>query len=118
MLGFTGLARQTFDAPFNPSVEVGWRFRRSAWGNGYATEAARAALDYGFNVAGLEEIVSLTTRTNERSQAVMRRLGLTHDPAEDFNYPLLPDDHHFRPHVLYRIAGYQWQQPGDNAHRR
>lgn len=76
-LGFTGLATHTFDAHFNPSIEVGWRFARSAWGNGYASEAARAALEYGFTIAGLEEIVSMTTRSNERSRAVMRRLGMT-----------------------------------------
>jgi len=103
-IGFTGLARQTFPAHFTPAVEVGWRLGRSAWGNGYATEAARAALDFAFDVAGLEEVVSTTTRTNERSQAVMRRLGMTHDAADDFAYPLLPDAHPFRPHVLYRMS--------------
>jgi RimJ/RimL family protein N-acetyltransferase len=107
-LGFTGLARQTFDAPFNPSVEVGWRIRRSASGHGYATEAACAALNYGFEVVGLEAIVSLTTRTNEQSRAVMRRLGMAHDPADDFEYPLLPAGHTLRPHVLYRITREQW----------
>ena len=107
-IGFTGLARQTFPAHFTPAVEVGWRLARSAWGNGYATEAARAALDFAFDVAGLEEVVSTTTRANERSQAVMRRLGMTHDAADDFAYPLLPDAHPFRPHVLYRMSKQRW----------
>jgi len=107
-IGFTGLAAVPWAALFTPAVEVGWRLGRSAWGNGYATEAARAALDFAFDVAGLEEVVSTTTRTNERSQAVMRRLGMTHDAADDFAYPLLPDAHPFRPHVLYRMSKQRW----------
>ncbi len=75
LLGFAGLVWQTFDAAFTPAVEVGWRFARAAWGHGYATEAGRAALQFGFDKLGFDEIVSMTTRTNERSQAVMRRLG-------------------------------------------
>jgi len=107
-IGFTGLARQTFAAHFTPAVEVGWRLARSAWGHGYASEAARAALDFAFDVAGLEEVVSTTTRTNERSQAVMRRLGMTYDAVDDFPYPLLPETHPFRPHVLYRMSRQRW----------
>jgi RimJ/RimL family protein N-acetyltransferase len=103
LLGFAGLAWQTFEARFTPALEVGWRFARSAWGHGYATEAGRAALAYGFEHADVDEIVSMTTRTNERSQAVMRRLGLTRDPADDFEHPALPPGHPLRPHVLYRI---------------
>lgn len=108
-IGFTGLARHVFEAPFTPCVEVGWRLARDAWGHGYATEAARAALEFGFIDTGLDEIVSMTTRTNERSQAVMRRLGMTHDPADDFDHPRLPDDHPLRPHVLYRLTRGQWE---------
>jgi ribosomal-protein-alanine N-acetyltransferase len=108
-IGFVGLIRQTFEAPFTPAVEVGWRLARSAWGHGYATEAARAALGYGFDEAGLDEIVSITTVTNTPSQAVMRRLGLTRDAADDFEYPLLPEGHPLRPSVLYRISRAQWR---------
>ena len=107
-IGFTGLARQTFPAHFTPAIEIGWRLSRSAWGHGYASEAARAALTYGFTVAGLEEIVASTTRTNERSRAVMHRIGMTHDPQDDFNYSLLPEDHPLRPSVLYRITRDRW----------
>lgn len=103
-LGFTGLALQTFEARFTPAVEVGWRLARHAWGHGYATEAARAAVQFGFGEVGLEEIVSTTSVMNERSQAVMRRLGMTRDPADDFEYPLLPEGHPLRPHVLYRLT--------------
>jgi ribosomal-protein-alanine N-acetyltransferase len=103
-IGFTGLALQTFPAAFTPAVEVGWRLEQAAWGSGYATEAALAALDYGFDVAGLDEIVSMTTKTNLRSQRVMRRIGMTHDPADDFDHPNVPEGHRVRPHVLYRIT--------------
>lgn len=102
--GFTGIVWQRFEAHFTPAVEVGWRLAREAWGNGYATEAARAALGHGFGTAGLEEVVSLTSRTNLRSQAVMRRLGMTHDPRDDFDHPLLEPGDPLRPHVLYRLS--------------
>ena len=102
-VGFTGLALQTFPAHFTPAVEVGWRLAQSAWGHGYATEAALAALEYGFTVAGLDEIVSMTAATNVRSQRVMQRIGMTHDPADDFDHPNVPDGHRVKPHVLYRI---------------
>jgi RimJ/RimL family protein N-acetyltransferase len=91
---------------------VGWRLARDAWGHGYATEAARAALSYGFDVAGLTEVVSFTSETNQRSQAVMRRLGMTHDPADDFDHPNLPPRHRLRRHVLYRITAEQFRRLG------
>ncbi|MGI5270605.1 GNAT family N-acetyltransferase [Nonomuraea sp. CA-218870] len=106
-IGFAGLALQTFEAPFTPAVEVGWRLAREAWGHGYATEAGRRALAYGFGEAGLEEIVSMTAVLNVRSQAVMRRLGMTRDPADDFLHSMLPAGHPLRPHVLYRITADQ-----------
>ena len=95
---------QTFPAPFNPSVEVGWRLARAAWGHGYATEAALAALDYGFTSCGLDEIVSMTATMNVRSQRVMQRIGMTRDPADDFDHPNVPEGHRLQPHVLYRIS--------------
>ena len=111
-IGFVGLARQTYEAPFTPAVEVGWRLARTAWGHGYATEAARVALDFGFTAVGLGEIVSVTTRRNERSQAVMARLGMTRDPADDFDYPLYPEGHPLRPSVLYRLTRQRWLERG------
>lgn len=102
-LGFTGLACQTFEAPFTPCVEIGWRFARFAWGNGYATEAAGAALRFGFEVAKLDEIVSFTPHGNHRSRRVMERIGMRRDPADDFDYPNIPVDHPLRRHVLYRL---------------
>jgi ribosomal-protein-alanine N-acetyltransferase len=102
-IGFTGLAVPRFEAHFTPAVEVGWRLARSAWGAGYASEAARAALAVGFGEAGLDEIVSFTVPANTRSRAVMARIGMTHDPRDDFDHPGLPEGHPLRPHVLYRI---------------
>jgi RimJ/RimL family protein N-acetyltransferase len=102
-IGFAGLDVPEFEAHFTPAVEIGWRLARSAWGHGYATEAGRAALAYGFEQAGLEEIVSFTTVANRRSRAVMERLGMSHDPADDFDHPRLPPGHPQRLHVLYRI---------------
>jgi ribosomal-protein-alanine N-acetyltransferase len=102
-IGFTGLARATFEAHFTPAVEIGWRLARSAWGHGYATEAAGAAAAFAFGTLGLEELVSFTAVGNERSRAVMRRLGMTHDPAEDFDHPLVAAGDPLRRHVLYRL---------------
>lgn len=98
--GFTGLARPRWDPSL---VEVGWRLPRWAWGHGYATEAAREALRVGFEELGLAEVVSFTAVGNERSRAVMRRLGMTRDPADDFDYPTIPQGHPLRRSVLYRI---------------
>ena len=99
--GFTGLARPSWDRSM---VEVGWRLARWAWGHGYATEAAQEALRVGFDELGLTEIVSFTAAPNERSQAVMRRIGMTRDPAADFDYPGIAEGHPLRRHVLYRIS--------------
>ncbi|MFI6326471.1 GNAT family N-acetyltransferase [Nonomuraea sp. NPDC050556] len=103
-IGFTGLALQTFEAHFTPAVEVGWRLARSAWGHGYASEAARRALDYGFAQAGLAEIVSMTAAINVRSRAVMERIGMTRDPDDDFGHPAVEPGHPLHPHVLYRVV--------------
>jgi RimJ/RimL family protein N-acetyltransferase len=102
-VGFTGLARPGFEAHFAPAVEIGWRLARDAWGRGYATEAAGAATTFAFEVAGLDTLVSFTAEGNARSRAVMRRLGMRHDPAEDFDHPGLPPGHPLRRHVLYRL---------------
>jgi RimJ/RimL family protein N-acetyltransferase len=103
-LGFAGLSAPRFEAHFTPCVEVGWRLARHAWGNGHATEAGAAALTYGFETLGLDEIVSFTTVANERSRRVMERLGMTRDPSDDFDHPDLPVGHPIRPHVLYRLT--------------
>lgn len=101
--GYVGLAPATFDAHFTPTVEVGWRLAAHAWGHGYASEAARAAVDDGFARARLPEIVSFTAKTNVRSQRVMERIGMVRDPSGDFDHPNVPPGHPVRPHVLYRF---------------
>jgi RimJ/RimL family protein N-acetyltransferase len=107
-LGFVGLAAPSFEAAFTPCVEVGWRLDPGAWGFGYATEAAQAALRFGFEELDLAEIVSFTTVANRRSQAVMERLGMTRDRADDFDHPNLPPGNPLRPHVLYRLPRETW----------
>ena len=101
-IGFVGLKVLDFEAHFAPCVEVGWRLAYDHWGKGYATEAARASLDFGFRRLGLEEIVAFTVPANRRSWRVMERLGMTRDPADDFDHPALPEGHPLRRHVLYR----------------
>jgi RimJ/RimL family protein N-acetyltransferase len=109
-IGFTGLSVPSFEAPFKtPCVEIGWRLAKDAWGNGYATEAARASLAYGFGPAGLDEVISFTATTNKPSQRVMERIGMTHDPADDFDHPRLPGGHPLQRHVLYRITRAHWE---------
>jgi RimJ/RimL family protein N-acetyltransferase len=95
------------EAPSMPCTEVGWRLARSAWGKGYATEAARAALAVAFDSLRLAEVVSFTAVANTRSRAVMERLGMTRDPAEDFDHPKLGPESPIRRHVLYRLRADQ-----------
>jgi len=103
--GFVGLSIPSFEAPFAPCVEIGWRLAAPFWGRGYASEAARAALAFGFENLRLAEIVSFTTPDNLRSRRVMEKIGMLRDPADDFDHPALPAGHPLRRHVLYRIAG-------------
>lgn len=108
LVGFTGLAVPNFEAPFIPCVEVGWRLAKAYWGFGYATEAANAALQFGFTQAGLDEIVSFTVPSNRPSIAVMERLRMKRDPKEDFEHPKLTEGHPLRRHVLYRLPKERW----------
>jgi RimJ/RimL family protein N-acetyltransferase len=103
-VGFVGLSIPRFEAHFTPCVEIGWRIAAEYWGNGFATEGAKAALDFGFQSLGLPEIVSFTVPANIRSRRVMEKLQMRRDPNGDFNHPLLPEGHPLRPHVLYRIS--------------
>lgn len=109
-LGYVGLAVPAFEAHFTPAIEVGWRLDPACWGNGYATEAAAAALDDVFGRVGVDEVVSFTVPANVRSRAVMERLGLTRDPDGDFDHPRLPAGHRLRRHVLYRISAERWHR--------
>lgn len=108
-IGFTGLQVPRHDLPFNPCVEVGWRLARSAWGHGFATEAGRASLAHAFGPLALDEVVSMTAVTNLPSRRVMERLGMVHDPEDDFDHPAVSPGHPLRRHVLYRISAEQWR---------
>jgi RimJ/RimL family protein N-acetyltransferase len=101
-IGFVGITVPTFEAPFTPCVEIGWRLAAAHWGRGYATEAARAVLGFGFRSLGLREIVSFTVPANLRSRRVMERIGMTRSPDDDFDHPSLPKGHPLQRHVLYR----------------
>ncbi|MGW0841641.1 GNAT family N-acetyltransferase [Streptomyces sp. NPDC002787] len=105
-IGFAGLDPVEEDMPFS-GVEAGWRLARTAWGHGYATEAARAAVRFGFESLGLPEILAVTTATNLRSQAVMRRLDMTHDPTDDFDDPSMPEGP-LRRNVVFRLSASAW----------
>jgi len=101
-IGSVGLTHVRFEASFTPAVEVAWRLHRRFWGHGYATEAARAAIEDGFTRVGLTEIVALTTLTNFPSMRVMERLGMTR--TIEFDHPAVPEGHHLCRHILYRLS--------------
>lgn len=109
LIGFCGIQDVTFPAPFPPALEVGWRLARRHWGHGYASEAARAAIAYGFEQLGVAEIVAFLLPANRRSAAVCERLGMTRDPAGDFDHPWFADGQlalggqPMRRHALYRL---------------
>ena len=105
-VGVIGLSTVSYEAHFTPAVEVAWRLARAQWGRGYATEAARAALDYGFDTLGLVEIVAITVPANLRSRRVMERLGMTRLPEDDFDHPNVPDG------PLKRCVLYRLRRPG------
>ena len=108
-IGFVGLAVPLFEAPFMPAVEIGWRIARSHWNQGYATEAAKYVLSHAFNDLNLQEVVSFTAVPNKTSQRVMEKIGMTHDPKDDFDHPKLAEGHPLKRHVLYRITAAQIQ---------
>jgi ribosomal-protein-alanine N-acetyltransferase len=103
LIGFIGLNIPSFFAPFMPAVEIGWRLSAGYWGRGLATEGARAVVDHAFNTLQLDSLVSFTVPENLRSRRVMEKLGMTHDSADNFDHPSLPDGHPLRRHVLYRL---------------
>ena len=101
-IGFVGL-NPADDALGYPAVEIGWRLAAEYWGRGYAPEAALASLAHGFGELGLQEIVAFTATGNQKSRRVMEKIGMTHDPAADFDHPGIPEGSPLRRHVLYRI---------------
>src|SRR5262245_13161694 len=101
--GYVGLTVPRFESHFTPCIEMGWRLASEHWGHGYATEAARAAVTFGFERLELKEIVAFTVPANVRSRRVMEKIGMTRNPADDFDHPRVPEGHLLRHHVLYRI---------------
>jgi RimJ/RimL family protein N-acetyltransferase len=102
-IGYIGLAVPRFEAAFTPCVEIGWRLDAAHWGTGLATEGAKAVARHAFDVLRLNELVSLTVPANVRSRRVMEKLGMTCDPSEDFDHPMMPAGHPLRRHILYRL---------------
>jgi RimJ/RimL family protein N-acetyltransferase len=109
LIGVLGLQHVLFDSAFSPAVEIGWRLLPEYWHQGLATEAAQAALHFAFTRLQLPQVLAFTVPANRPSQALMQRLGMQRDPAEDFLHPLLPKNHPLRPHVLYRLRQSNWQ---------
>lgn len=110
LMGFIGLNTVDWRAHFTPAVEIGWRLGSEYWGKGYATEGAKAALNYAFKCCNLQEIVAFTVPANIRSIRVMEKIGLKRDIYGDFAHPKLPKDHPLSKHVLYRLSRSSWQQ--------
>jgi RimJ/RimL family protein N-acetyltransferase len=108
MVGLSRLRLPELGPPIDGALEVGWRLARQCWGQGYATEAARAWVDHGFGALGLGEIVAIAVPANLPSHAVMRRLGMRRDPARSFEHPHIPEGHPLRPHVLFALPWSDW----------
>ncbi|MCC8959354.1 GNAT family N-acetyltransferase [Bradyrhizobium sp. Pear77] len=107
-MGAVGLLRIGFVAPFTPAIEVGWRLARQFWGQGFAVEAARVSLQFGFEEIRLKEIVAHASTRNVRSRRVMAKLGMSHDSAEDFDHPRMPENDALRRQALYRLTQEVW----------
>ncbi|MBS1521534.1 MAG: GNAT family N-acetyltransferase [Bacteroidetes bacterium] len=101
-IGFTGICEPGFQTHFTPCIEIGWRLSKENWGQGFATEAALASLDFGFEKLKLKKIYSFTSIHNHRSENVMQRIGM--DKAGEFDHPLIADGHWLKKHVVYKIA--------------
>lgn len=108
-IGFVGLHTPTNKMPFSPCVEIGWRLSKHYWGKGYATEAAEEALKYAFNTLNLNEVVSFTTLANDRSKAIMQKIGM-HNSNQNFMHPDIEVSHPQCEHVLYKISKLAWQR--------
>ncbi|WP_316858343.1 GNAT family N-acetyltransferase [uncultured Cohaesibacter sp.] len=107
-IGFVGLQRTDYESHFTPAIEIGWRLDPSCWGHGYATEGASAVLRHAFEKLGLEEVVAVTVPQNVKSQSVMKRLGMTYSPEDDFDHPEEETGHPLQRSVLYRIRRDQF----------
>lgn len=111
-IGFVGLHKPTYELPVTHCVEIGWRLTKEYWGHGYATEAAQASLQFAFEVLGLNEVYSFASVSNIKSCSVMKRLNMQ-DTGNNFEHPMIPDNHPLREHVLYKITKKQWENIAD-----
>ena len=102
LIGFTGVCEPGFNAHFTPCIEIGWRLSKENWGQGFATEAALACLDFGFGKLQFSEIYSFTSIHNNRSEKVMQRIGM--NKTGEFDHPLIADGHWLKRHVVYKIS--------------
>jgi ribosomal-protein-alanine N-acetyltransferase len=105
-IGYTGFAAPSFESFFTPCIEIGWRFQRAAWGHGFATEAAKACLNYGFGILGFDKVVSFTSTINLRSENVMKRIWMT--KTGEFDHPNIDSHSILCRHLLYEITSNRW----------
>ena len=108
-IGMVGLNEAHADMPFAPTVEIAWRLHKDYWGQGYATEAARASLNFAFDTLGLDEVVAFTAVINEHSQLIMQRIGMS-NTQQNFYHPMLDSNHPLAEHVLYKVTQEQRAQ--------
>ena len=101
-IGFAGLKYQTFESEFTPSVDIGWRLKRSVWGKGFATEAAKACLDAAFNRFDLDEVYSYCPDLNKASEAVMKKIGMVFTGI--LQHPKIANDSRFKHCVVYKVS--------------
>lgn len=109
-IGFVGLSPPLFPAPWQPAVEIGWRLAKSAWGQGFATEAAEASLYFAFEQLHLPFVIALSVRTNRPSHAVMDRIGMSRWHGMEFDHPRVPTDWPLKEHIVHRIDAHTWQE--------
>lgn len=108
-LGMCGISRVEEGLPLAPCTEIGWRLIPEAWGQGIASEAARAWLRAGFEAFDLPEIVAFTPVPNRPSAAVMARIGMRPAPDLAFGFPSIPADDPLHPAVVYRLSARDWR---------
>jgi RimJ/RimL family protein N-acetyltransferase len=108
-IGFAGCWPTRPELPFAPAIEIGWRIAKPYWGRGFAPEAARASLADAFERAGVDQVLAYATHANEPSLQVMRKIGMTYSPGEDFGHPMFEEGHPLQRHVVYRITADQFR---------
>jgi RimJ/RimL family protein N-acetyltransferase len=110
-IGFIGLAFKDFKTEFTPAVDIGWRLKKSSWGNGYATEGASRCLEFGFNQLNLEKIIATCTEKNVKSENVMKKIGM--GKIGNFKHPLLEEYPEYQKCICYAVTKETWQRRTD-----